>query len=390
MAFGDGEDGTGARNRPSVAEAHAVESGTNRDTLSMVGMEASRTPDPAGSANGIGFRKRWKLRPVKVLLLCALAVSLLSVASVYRQRSNGSDAPSATINPPAGEMPESAAGLTGSSGGAFSSGTSEAARPFPAVPLPRIEPGTVIGDGPPTGWSHLIFKSRSRLASGAIDSLPEFARELAEFIFYAMTARVVRDRDGVWGFDQVAIGLGTRIGANDVIISSASYKKLGAELGPIKAIVLSYAEQRLDKMVVAFRSRSMAIVDTPTLLHIDGRNQETLFRYLFLVEPNTGGLATIVWRIELGANGEYLRLASEPVLIEPNLVSVTALHVDGSKITAGIPSSQAFAGTELPRGVALRFLPEAAEPALAKPLTSAAAEKIDRAFRKVLAEMQGH
>jgi len=396
MAIGNDRIGSRHGNRSSSSDGETLESEASRDSLLIVGREALGTPDPTGPANGIGLRKRWKLRPIKVLLLCALAVSLLGVASIYRQRSNGSDAPPATINPPnspnlsAGELRESADGSMGSGDEASATSAGDVLRPFPAEPLPRIEPGTIIGDAPPAGWSHLIFKSRSRLASGAIDSLPEFARELAEFIFYAMTARVVRDNDGIWRFDQVAIGLGTRIGNNDVIISSATYKKLGAELGPIKAIVLSYAEQRLEKMVVAFRGRSIAVVDTPTLLHIDGRNQETLFRYLFLVEPNTGGLATIVWRIELGTNGEYLRLASEPVLIEPNLVSVTPLHVDGSKITAGIPSSQAFAGTELPRGVVLRFLPEAAEPALAKPLSAAAAEKLDGAFRKVLAEMQGN
>lgn len=383
MAIGEGQGGSLAWNRSSATEAQTLELEPNRDALSIDGTEARRTPDRDGSANGFGFRKRWKLRPIKVLLLCAVAVSLLSIASVYRQRSNGSDAPSATINSPVGDLPGSAMSGSGASA------ASDPSRPFPAVPLPRIEPGVVIGDAPPAGWSHLIFKSRSRLASGAIDSLPEFARELAEFIFYAMTARVVRDDEGVWGFDQVAIGLGTRIGANDVIISSATYKKLGAELGPIKSIVLSYAEQRLDKMVVAYRSRSMAIVDTPTLLHIDGQNRETLFRYLFLVEPHTGGLATIVWRIELGSAGEYLRLGSEPILIQPNLVSVTALHVDGSKITAGIPSSQAFAGKELPTGVTLRFLPEAAQPAMTKPVSMATAEKLETAFRKVLAEMQG-
>lgn len=389
MASGLGGNGPHRKNRSSALDTETLELQTNRDTLSIDGMDAQRAPDPVGLANGFGFRKRWKLRPIKVLLLCAVAVSLLTIASVYRQRSNGSDAPSATINPPDGNLHESTAGSIGFQGGASASVAGDVLRPFLATPLPRIEPGTVIGDAPPPGWSHLIFKSRSRLASGAIDSLPEFARELAEFIFYAMTARVVRDNDATWRFDQVAIGLGTRIGTNDVIISSATYKKLGAELGPIKAIILSYAEQRLDKMVVAFRSRSMAVVDTPTLLHIDGRNQETLFRYLFLIEPSTGGLATIVWRIELGTNGEYVRLASEPVLIEPNLVSVTALHVDGSKITAGIPSSQAFAGKELPTGVTLRFLPEAAQPALAKPLSAAAADKLEAAFRKVLSEMQG-
>ncbi len=389
MAIGLGGNGPHPRNRSSASDAETLELRTNRDTLSIDGMEAQRAPDPDGPANGFGIRKRWKLRPIKVLLLCAVAVSLLTIASVYRQRSNGSDAPSATINPPVGDLPDASGGSSVSGGGASASAAGDPSRPFSVSPLPRLDPGTVVGDAPPTGWSHLIFKSRSRLASGAIDSLPAFARELAEFIFYAMTARVVRDSDGVWGFDQVAIGLGTRIGAHDVIISSAAHKKLGADLGPIKSIVLSYAEQRLDKMVVAFRSRSMAIVDTPTLLHIDGKNRETLFRYLFLVEPRTGGLATIVWRIDLGSGGEYLRLGSEPTLIQPNLVSVTALHVDGSKITAGIPSSQAFAGKELPTGVTLRFLPEAAQPALAKPLSVAAADKLEAAFRNVLSEMQG-
>lgn len=329
------------------------------------------------------------MRPIKVLALCIVAVAMLVIAAVYRNRSGLSDSPAAVI-PPVIVSPN--LGTTGQQTGAETQGTrgSETERQqseqsgYEARPMPLLEPGTVIGDGPPDGWTHLIFKSRSRLAAGAVSDLPEFARELAEFIFYAMTVRVAPGHDGLWRFDRAAIGLGTRIGDRDVIISGTTHRKLGANLGPIKAIVLSYAEQRLANICIAYHGPTMAVIDTPTLLHIDGENRETLFRYLFLVEPSTGGLATIVWRIELDDQGRYLRLGSKPILMTPNLISVTPLYVDGTKITAGIPSNRAFAGTELPPGTILDIPNQAARAIIAKPITATDAQILENAFRRLL------
>src|SRR6516225_6193911 len=38
--------------------------------------------------------------------------------------------------------------------------------------LVTLQPGLLIGDKPPQGWSHLVIKSIPRLASGEKDSLP--------------------------------------------------------------------------------------------------------------------------------------------------------------------------------------------------------------------------
>jgi len=222
-----------------------------------------------------------------------------------------------------------------------------------AIRLPRIPPGTPIADGPPAGWSHLVFKSRSELASGDLSAVPDWSADLTRVLFTAMVARVRPLQEGEktsFRLEKVAIGLGTRIEGRDVIISSDTQEALGANLGPVKKMILSRGEDRLKSVLQVARTDTMIIVDAPQTMLTDSRHRIVIFRYVLLVHPGDGSLATVVWRINLGRDGGYQLDPGNAVRMRPNLLATCPLHVDGREVTAGIPSSMAFATTRLPVG----------------------------------------
>lgn len=253
--------------------------------------------------------------------------------------------------------------------------------------LDRIAAGTVVPDGPPKGWTHLIFKTHCRLASGDIDSLPGFGRSLAEFLFTAMVAQVAPVQDAAgrsFRLEKVAIGVGTRIGQADVIISSQTQKELGANLGMFKVTILGRAEEQLDKIRQVAASDTMMVVDAPTVMETEGQHRIVILRYLFLVEPRSGQLATVVWRIDVDARGVYRPVNGPAVLVQPNVVATSPLHVDSRKFFWGVPGAEAFAVTRLPPGTAFR-IPLAAKDLVGwQELSADAAGQLESHFRQVI------
>jgi len=254
-------------------------------------------------------------------------------------------------------------------------------------PLARIPPGTCIDNRPGGGFTHLIFKTRSRLATGDVDQLHEIARSLAEFLFTAMVARVGTYRDAgsaKYRIESVAIGVGTRIGQHDVIVTSQTQRQLGAGLGPLKAIVLARAEEHLGKISRMAASPQMWIVDAPSVISIAGTHRQIILRYLFLVEPHSGRLATVVWRIDLDAQGRYLQATGPAVWMRPHLITVSPLHVDGKKVYWGIPTNEAFAIVRLPPGTPIN-VPEQLRSLLAsRPITPQIAWDLEWRFRSAI------
>ncbi len=101
----------------------------------------------------------------------------------------------------------------------------------PDVPNPPWRPSR---RRPPDGWTHLVSKSQPELASGDVDKLHAQAAGLARFLFSCLLARVERQETAhgvVYRLDEVATGLGTKIGKADVIISSETQSELGANWG---------------------------------------------------------------------------------------------------------------------------------------------------------------
>ncbi len=254
-------------------------------------------------------------------------------------------------------------------------------------PIARIAPGTSVPNGPPRGWTHLIFKTRSTLATGDVKEVNELAGSLTPFLFTAMVARVRPVPDAQppsYRLDKVAMGLGTRINRADRVLDGKTHEALGAELGMVQKMILSGAEQRLDKIVEIARSDTMAMVDAPTIMLIDGEHRETVFRYLFLVDPRNGRFDTLVWRVEEVRLGIY-RLASGPaVWVQPNLVRICPLHVDGNKVFGSIPTSRAFAITRLPPGRPVVIPERLKSIAGGKRITPEAAGQLENSLRRML------
>jgi hypothetical protein len=182
----------------------------------------------------------------------------------------------------------------------------------------------------------------------------------------------------------VAIGLGTRIGSRDVIISTDTQEALGANLGPIKKMILGRGEDRLKSVLQVARTDTMIIADAPQTMLVDTRHRIVIFRYVFLVHPSDGSLATVVWRINLGQNGSYQLDPGAAVRMRPNLLAICALHVDGREVTAGIPSSMAFATTRLPVGEPVTMTDALRSVAGQKRFTAEAVGSLEAAVREAI------
>ncbi len=251
--------------------------------------------------------------------------------------------------------------------------------------LGRIPPATPIADRPPAGWSNLVLKSHSRLAQGDLDKIPATTARLSTLFFTAILANVRAER-AVGGrvrysLDRVAIGLGTRVKDQDVIVSSQTEAAQGANLGLLAVVVLSQAEARLDAMRQVARSETMAIVDAPTTALRQGRHVPAVLRYAVVVDPANGRLTTFAWLIALDDAGGRSLVASSAQRLRPNLVATCELDVDANEFFAGVPSDEAFAVLSSPPGTAVTIPPNVREAAIGEKFSPESIESLDSWLR---------
>src|SRR4051794_13584392 len=134
--------------------------------------------------------------------------------------------------------------------------------------LDRLEPGTRVGEGPPSVWSHLVVKSLPRLASGDLASLPGSARETSALFRTLIVADVLDARKGGSGFElrRVGVGLCLPVRGEDTVVSSSSLRRLGLELSAVDRLVLGLAEDELAEGRLVARTRTFALFSTPAAL----------------------------------------------------------------------------------------------------------------------------
>ncbi|HEY5315361.1 MAG TPA: hypothetical protein VIK18_22710, partial [Pirellulales bacterium] len=235
------------------------------------------------------------------------------------------------------------------------------AAPFVPRPIERIEPGTVIANRAPPGWSQLVIKSQPRVTSGDVDQVSPSTLELAGLFFSAIVVKArAHDAGGRrrYQLERMAIGLGTQVDGKDTILShsDASYRQLGAKLSWIAGLVLSKTEEHLNQILIVARSPTMALVDSPATWVRNGQHVPVMVRYACLVDPRDGRIYTLAWLLDKQAAGYRLADATL-VLMPPNLVANCDMHVDASKFVLGIPGADAFAVCQLPPGTRVA-LPE--------------------------------
>ncbi len=255
--------------------------------------------------------------------------------------------------------------------------------------LAQIPPGTVIGKEAPKGWSNLILKSYSRPGAGDVRQLSPAADRLARLLFTAILADVQPDKnDGVgkgYKLAKVAVGLGTRIGDQDVVITPDTQNRLGANLGLLARVVLRKSQAKLDEIVVVARAATFLVFDSPSFLVVDDKHKPIVLRYGILVEERTGRLDTLVWAVGRDADGKYGDSIGPIQWLPANLTGDCILHVDGNEFSLGQPTEQAFAITSVPKGQKDITIGDDLKPLAARPrFSSATAAELESKLRRAM------
>ncbi len=252
----------------------------------------------------------------------------------------------------------------------------------------RVGPGTLVDDGPPEGWSHLIIKSHPFVGDDTRGEISNFLAEQAGLLFTTITANVATDLDrGSRPFylGDVAIGLGKGVDGRDMILSSETQSELGADMGFLERRTLAGGEDELFKMRCVARSRNMAVLDTPGVVLRGEKHRQVVLRYVVLVNSGTGGLETLLWTLE-SESEEQAPVAVGPMqLLPPSLVLDCELHVDTDEFIFGVPNAMGFAMTSIPQGRTTIAIPETLAAAVGQsPLTEEAARELQQELTGLL------
>lgn len=231
--------------------------------------------------------------------------------------------------------------------------------------LDLIPPGTAIDKGPPKDWSNLIIKSHPRAGAGDVKQLSASAAQLSGLLYTAIIADVRSEGNGAAArhrLAKLAIGLGTRINNQDVIISPEKQQALGANLTFLGRVVLNKAQEKLQEVQLVARSDTMALIDAPGLLQRDGKHQPVVLRYALLVDAATGRLETLLWVIDRDERGGYRGVAGPAEWLPPSKLEDCVLHVDAREFSLGLPTENAFAMNRVPQGTKQVPLPDEVKP----------------------------
>ncbi|MHB1422611.1 MAG: hypothetical protein ACYC3I_05335 [Gemmataceae bacterium] len=241
---------------------------------------------------------------------------------------------------------------------ACSNGKTDSAYDVTVRRLAQIPPGTVIEKEAPKGWSDLLMKSYSRADSGDVKQLSPMADRLTRLLFTAILADVRpqaergnEKKDGKrYKLEKVAVGLGTRIGGKDIVITPDTQNRFGANLGLFARVVLRTAQEKLGEIAVVARSATLMVFDSPSLMVVEGKHKPIVLRYAVLVEEKSGQLNALVWVLGREADGKYSDPLCPMQWLPANLTGESLLHVDGNEFSLGQPTEKAFAITAPPKG----------------------------------------
>ncbi|HXD86639.1 MAG TPA: hypothetical protein VN641_09105 [Urbifossiella sp.] len=257
-----------------------------------------------------------------------------------------------------------------------------------ARPADAIAPGTIVETKPPPGWSHLIIKSLPRIREDQKELLPALTVDKASWMFTAFLANVTKE--SVNGrtrhrFQKLGLGLGAAADkGRDTILTADTAVKFGAGLGlfNVNAEILDKGYEVQRKAVLVFSGPTMGLLDTPVWFRCGQDNRLVRYRYALLVDPASGRLDTLLWRLgnDDGIGGDL----ENAVWLKPNTVDAAELVVDRQKVRLGIPGADAFAVTRMPVGRPVPIPTDLRPLAGQTRFTAEQAHALDTRLRKLL------
>lgn len=247
------------------------------------------------------------------------------------------------------------------------------------VPLERIPPGTVIGETPPPGWTHLLIVSKPRLGRGDVEAAKSVAPyiSLLKLCILANVSRKDAANGPEWQLDKIAIGYATDIRSKNTVISSDTQRTLGANLGFVQRQILTENEKLLGDVTYVLRGPNLAVFDSKAILMSGDRHKEMLMRHAVVVSPKDGGLGTLVWLLDENGNGNLVTVERTMQMLPPNLHEDRLMNVDGRRFVLGIPKPDAFAMTGIPQGTPLPISAELAPLAAERQYSAESAARLE-------------
>lgn len=257
-----------------------------------------------------------------------------------------------------------------------------------AKPLDRIPVGTVIGDRPPEGWSHLVLFAIPTLTRQDERDAPRVAAHYAQmfkFTVLANRARRGKDKDSPYYLERVARGFATTVDRKQVVVSSKN--TLGADLGLFGRRILDENEKILDNDVrQVVRTSTMLIFDAQAVMLREGEHVNMIMRHAILVDPATGRLYTLVWLL----TRDYKPAEKALQLLPESMREKRMLSVKRDKFSRlGIPERDAFALRQVPQGKAITYTDALKDAACVKTFNEAKVPQLEETLRATAIQASG-
>ncbi|AWM36447.1 hypothetical protein GobsT_57490 [Gemmata obscuriglobus] len=263
-----------------------------------------------------------------------------------------------------------------------------------AGPPEMIAPGTVVEQGPPKGWSHLVVKSLPRVRESEkarVPAAPLIGRDLtvrmAGWMFTAFAADVTRESTGPaapYRLRAIGLGLGAQGTNGDTVVTSETALGHGVKMDWIKRQVLDTGYKIQGQAVIPVRGPSFALLDTPVIVRCGDRNRMVRYRYALLADTGTGALDVLLW--VLGAESGECSDLTRVVQLEPNCVDRAELIPDPKEFSGPRPSDLSFAVDKLPpHRLEIVLPPELRERAAQTRFAPDEARSLEVALRKLTA-----
>jgi hypothetical protein len=264
--------------------------------------------------------------------------------------------------------------------------------------LARIPPGTVIADGPPAGWSHLILFAHPGLGAGDFTGIPKVVLDYAKWLKFTLLANVGKHKKAgkeTYYLDRVARGFAVAIkdketGKDKETIIDCT-NTLDADMGLLGGRVLKENEDILDNEVrQVVRTDTMLIFDANSYMLYNNKHERMVNRYAIFVLPHSGRLATVVWLLAFDGPNKYK--AAEPALqlLPPNMHESRLLSAKREKFKSVlfvyVPDPDAFALMRIPQGKAIPYTPELERLAATKDFTPKLAQELEGKLRAAIAQ----
>jgi hypothetical protein len=189
---------------------------------------------------------------------------------------------------------------------------------------------------------------KAKLAAGDLDAVSESMNYYGELFNLVYMANAKANPGQGFTLDRIAVGFSTKINGKDVVVTADTANKLGANLSFIGKSVLSGNEDTLKGITLTASNRTFAVVDAPTVVHYQKKHQMMNTRFVIWASPQ-GKIGTAVWLLQKKGD-QFVFPEKTFQCLPPAMIENRVMHVDGSRISLGIPSFGAFAMVSISQG----------------------------------------